>query len=140
MLNKRHQAILHFLHHYNLQNGFFPTIREIAAGVSISSTSVVNYHLEKLAREGYISRTAGRSRTIQLTAAAYLLLKKDLTAALPLAQLVPGQDEQPHLEIERLHAQIAYLKHKHRQQILALEQERDRLIDDLVRLQMRARY
>jgi len=40
--------------------------------------------------------------------------------------------------IKQLRAQREYRENKHRVQISKLKQERDRLIDDLVRLQMRS--
>ena len=49
-----------------MENPFPPTIRDIAHNCDISSTSVVDYNLRKLEREGYISRTADVSRGIRL--------------------------------------------------------------------------
>jgi hypothetical protein len=40
--------------------------------------------------------------------------------------------------IEQLHAQREHLERKYRERIRELERDRDRLIDDLVRLQMRS--
>lgn len=40
--------------------------------------------------------------------------------------------------IEQLHAQREHLETKYRERIRELERDRDRLIDDLVRLQMRS--
>ena len=45
--------------------GYPPTIRDIAAGCGISSTSVVAYNLDKLAQAGYIRRHSDISRGIQ---------------------------------------------------------------------------
>ena len=49
-----------------VENPFPPTIRDIAHSCGISSTSVVDYNLRILEREGYISRTADVSRGIRL--------------------------------------------------------------------------
>lgn len=46
-----------------------PTIREIGDAVGISSTSVVNYHLARLIRDGEIRRIPGISRGLVLTGA-----------------------------------------------------------------------
>lgn len=43
-----------------------PTIREIGRAVGISSTSVVNYHLRKLIRDGEIRRIPSISRGLVL--------------------------------------------------------------------------
>lgn len=65
-LSIRQQAILGYLVEYRTANGFPPSIREIGAAVGIPSTSVTNYNLDKLARLGYIERTARASRGIKL--------------------------------------------------------------------------
>lgn len=44
-----------------------PTIREIGDAVGISSTSVVNYHLSRLERDGEIRRIPSISRGLVLT-------------------------------------------------------------------------
>jgi SOS-response transcriptional repressor LexA len=48
-------------------NGFSPSIRDIMEHTSISSTSVVNYHLRILQREGRIRRQLNVSRSITTT-------------------------------------------------------------------------
>ena len=42
------------------------SIREIAEAMGITSTSVVNYHLEQLEKLGKIKRTDGAARFIKL--------------------------------------------------------------------------
>lgn len=65
-LSERQQRILEFLDEFTRKNGYPPTIREIGNNVGISSTSVVNYNLKALQREGYISRDKTVSRGIRL--------------------------------------------------------------------------
>jgi len=66
-LSERQQNIMHFLKVFALDNGYPPTIRQIGAAVSITSTSVVNYNLNILQKAGYISRDPTVSRGIRLT-------------------------------------------------------------------------
>ncbi|MFQ5613825.1 MAG: transcriptional repressor LexA [Anaerolineae bacterium] len=66
-LSNRQQRILEFLRSFMLENGYPPTIREIGQAVDISSTSVVNYNLNALQREGHIYRDRTVSRGIRLT-------------------------------------------------------------------------
>ncbi len=47
-----------------------PTVRDIVSGCQISSTSVVDYNLDILEREGHIRRHSGISRGIELLAGA----------------------------------------------------------------------
>ena len=45
---------------------YAPSYREIAAGVGVSSTSVVGYHLRRLEKRGLIERVAGVARSISV--------------------------------------------------------------------------
>ena len=65
-LSVKQKRILEFISEFMMENPFPPTIRDIAHNCDISSTSVVDYNLRKLEREGYISRTADVSRGISL--------------------------------------------------------------------------
>lgn len=66
-LSPRQHAILDFIAAYRQVNGLPPTIREIGDNTGISSTSVVNYNLNCLEREGYLVRTGHGSRGLRLT-------------------------------------------------------------------------
>ena len=65
-LSVKQQRILDFINEFMLENPFPPTIRDIAHSCDITSTSVVDYNLRILEREGYIARKADVSRGIQL--------------------------------------------------------------------------
>ena len=66
-LSERQRKILDFIKSFSLNNGYPPTIREIGEAVEISSTSVVNYNLNALQKEGLIVRDRTVSRGIRLT-------------------------------------------------------------------------
>lgn len=66
-LTERQQGILRFLQEFTDENGYPPSIREIGKAVGISSTSVVNYNLNRLVDEGYLDRDENVSRGIRLT-------------------------------------------------------------------------
>src|SRR4051812_12031474 len=65
-LSERQRAILRFIQHWSDDHGYPPTIREIGTAVKINSTSVVNYNLNKLVKEGFISRSKDVSRGIRV--------------------------------------------------------------------------
>ncbi len=65
-LTERHRKILDFLREYQAENKYPPSIREIGEKTGISSTSVVNYYLDQLEREGLIERDRGISRGVRL--------------------------------------------------------------------------
>lgn len=66
--NARRTRILHFIHEYIAQNGFSPSIREIAEAVELKAFSAAWYHLAQLKRQGDITYIKHRARTIRTTA------------------------------------------------------------------------
>lgn len=67
-LSDKQSRIINFLHEFIDEKGYPPTIRDIQRGCNISSTSVVEYNLRILEREGYIRRDREVSRGIELGA------------------------------------------------------------------------
>jgi len=67
-LSSKQQQIIDFVRRFWVERGYPPTIRDIVNGCGISSTSVVDYNLNILAREGYIRRHPEVSRGIELLA------------------------------------------------------------------------
>ncbi|MFQ5942716.1 MAG: transcriptional repressor LexA [Anaerolineales bacterium] len=66
-LSDRQIKMLDFIRMFSLQNGYPPSIREIGEAVDISSTSVVNYNLNRLVEQGYLDRDQNVSRGLRLT-------------------------------------------------------------------------
>lgn len=64
-LSPKQERIINFVTEFLNDKGYPPTIRDIAAGCGISSTSVVAYNLNKLAQAGYIHRHSDISRGIK---------------------------------------------------------------------------
>ena len=62
----RRQRILGFLQEFYLENGIPPTVRDIQKSCDISSTSVVDYNLDKLEQAGYINRRPDVARGIKI--------------------------------------------------------------------------
>ena len=67
-LSSKQQHIIDFIRRFWEETGYPPTIRDIVNGCGISSTSVVDYNLNKLEQEGYIRRHHEVSRGIELLA------------------------------------------------------------------------
>ena len=65
-LSSKQQQMIDFVHQFWSDRGYPPTVRDIVSGCGISSTSVVNYNLDILQRQGYIRRHSGISRGIEL--------------------------------------------------------------------------
>jgi repressor LexA len=68
-LSERQQKILKYIEAYVDERGYPPSIREIGDQVGISSTSVVDYNLKVLEREGRIRRDREVSRGLELVGA-----------------------------------------------------------------------
>ena len=62
----RRQRILAFLQEFYSDNSIPPTVRDIQRACEISSTSVVDYNLEKLREAGYINRRQDVARGIEI--------------------------------------------------------------------------
>jgi repressor LexA len=65
-LSERQKNILKYIQSYVEERGYPPSIREIGDRVGISSTSVVDYNLKVLEREGHIRRDREVSRGLEL--------------------------------------------------------------------------
>jgi repressor LexA len=60
------EKILEYIRYFFDERGYAPTVRDIMKGCSISSTSLVQYHLNILEKEGQIRRDPEVFRSIQL--------------------------------------------------------------------------
>lgn len=66
-LSDRQRRMLSFIQRFTTDNGYPPSIREIGKAVGISSTSVVNYNLNRLVDEGLLDRDQNVSRGLRIT-------------------------------------------------------------------------
>ena len=63
-ISARQKEVLTFIAKYVERKGYPPSIRDIAAGCSMNSSSVAGYHLKALERSNYIRREPKISRSI----------------------------------------------------------------------------
>jgi len=66
VVSKTRENILKFIQGFVDEKGYAPTVRDIVKGCNLSSTSVVQHHLNILEREGHIHRDPQVVRSIQL--------------------------------------------------------------------------
>jgi uncharacterized protein YdcH (DUF465 family) len=146
--------VLRCIHTYWRQHLFRPTIREIGELTGINSTSVVNYQLKRLEELGCLVRGTRTSRTIVLTEKALQYLHNedmpiDDVISLPKhisEELLRLRSENARFKrlkqygavTKQIDTQRAHIERKYQERIRQLENERDRLIDEIVRLQMRS--
>ena len=69
-LSPQRQRILDVIREFLDENGYPPTVRDIVKACDMSSTSVADYHLRALRRDGYIRRDSGVSRGIEIVGEA----------------------------------------------------------------------
>ena len=55
-LTRKQSDVLDYIKKYISQHGFPPTVREIGAGLNLSSPATVFVHLKNLAEKGYIKK------------------------------------------------------------------------------------
>ena len=65
-LSPRKKRMLEFIQNFIDDNGLPPTVRDIQKACEISSTSVVDYNLRLLDRDGYLNRRPDVARGIEL--------------------------------------------------------------------------
>ncbi len=65
-VSETRQRIFKFIRDFIEDIGYAPTVRDILKGCNISSTAVVQHHLNILEREGHIHRDPEIFRSIQL--------------------------------------------------------------------------
>ena len=63
---ERRRRILNYIQEYISDNGFPPSVRDVQKACDISSTSVVDYNLRILDRDGYLNRRSETARGIEL--------------------------------------------------------------------------
>ena len=66
MLTARQRGIWDWIAQFEQQHGFMPTLREIGSGMQIASTNGVVEHLQSMERKGWIRRSPGKTRALQL--------------------------------------------------------------------------
>ncbi len=86
--SKTRELIYAFIRKFLKNRGYAPTVRDILKGCSISSTAVVQHHLNVLDREGRIHRDPEVFRSIRLTD------RKD-TAGVPLLGTIAAGEPIP---------------------------------------------
>jgi repressor LexA len=80
--------MIQFIGRFTRDKGYPPTIRQIGEAVKISSTSVVNYNLNKLERDGYINRDLKVSRGVRLSDGLSRKFNRTDRVAIPLAGVI----------------------------------------------------
>jgi len=133
-LSPKQERIIDFITEFLHDRGYPPTIRDIAVGCEISSTSVVTYNLNKLEQAGYIRRHNDISRGISLNRhkkggeLVYIPIVGTIAAGEPIP--VPASDTGNVIPTERLEVSEELLRGK--QDVYALRVKGDSMLDALI--------
>lgn len=65
-VSETRNRVLQFIRDFTDERGYAPTVRDIVKGCNLSSTAVVQHHLNILERQGYLRRDPQVFRSIQL--------------------------------------------------------------------------
>jgi len=88
-LSTKQSRILDFLRQFLDDKGYPPTIRDIVKGCKISSTSVVEYNLRILEREGYLRRDREVSRGIELSGRSRAIVRVPVIGYIAAGEPIP---------------------------------------------------
>ncbi len=98
LYNKERQA-LEFIAQYIQRHGFAPTLIEIAEGIGVNAVSTVHEHLEKLILKGFIKKSAGFERSIELIEGKVHLSENESAMEVPvLGFIAAGNPLEPHTD------------------------------------------
>jgi repressor LexA len=129
-LNTTRERILHFIHEFIDERGYSPTVRDILKGCEISSTAVVQYHLDVLEKEGRIHRDPEIFRSIRLSqkkSTVIVPILGTIAAGEPIP--VPNSDNWATLTTETLELPQDMIGNK---QAFALKVKGQSMIDALI--------
>jgi repressor LexA len=133
-ISDRQRRMLAYIQEFIQEHGYPPTIREIGRRLGISSTSVVNYNLNKLKTAGYLDRDGQVSRGLKLRPTLESLaaaLRIPVLGTIAAGQPIPVLDERSvetaddWLEV----TQDIVRKHEH---LFALHVKGNSMIDALI--------
>jgi len=143
-LSPKQERIINFVTTFLYDKGYPPTIRDIAAGCGISSTSVVAYNLNKLEQAGYIRRHSDISRGIKFLTPqqrgeklVYIPIVGVISAGEPIpvpdtATIIPNEGLEVSEELVRGKQDIYALRVKGNSMLDALIEDGDIVLMDYV--------
>lgn len=65
-LTKKQRLMLDFIEQFNLEHGYSPTFREIAAGLGYASLATVAGHINNLVLAGHLLKVDNAARSLEL--------------------------------------------------------------------------
>jgi len=135
-ISSKQRGIINFIRDYFQDKGYPPSIRDIANGCHISSTSVVTYNLDRLEEAGYIRRHSDIARGIEFLNQqqrgkkfVYIPVAGTIAAGEPIP--VPAPDAGSVISTEGI--EVSEELTKGRQSVYALRVKGDSMVDALIK-------
>jgi repressor LexA len=75
-LSGRQEEILDFVSKYRVENGYSPSLREIAEAFGLASVATVHQHVAALQKKGYVKKDWNRGRSLELSEMAEERMKR----------------------------------------------------------------
>lgn len=99
ILYNRERQTLEFITQYIQRHGYAPTLIEIAESLGVNAVSTVHEHLGRLVQKGFIKKTAGFERGIELIVNKVRLSENETAIELPiLGFIAAGSPLEPHTD------------------------------------------
>ena len=99
VLYNKERQVLEFIAQYIQRHGYAPTLSEIAESLGVNAVSTVHEHLERLVQKGFIKKTAGFERGIELISEKVKLSENETAIELPvLGYIAAGVPLEPHTD------------------------------------------
>lgn len=99
ILYQRERRVLEYIMQYIQRHGYAPTLIEIAKGVGVNAVSTIHEHLQKLQTKGFIKKTAGYERGIEVINDRIKNSENEAALELPvLGFIAAGSPLEPHTD------------------------------------------
>lgn len=99
VLYQKERVLLEFIAQYIQRHGFAPTLVEIADGVGVNAVSTVHENIARLVEKGYLKKTVGFDRGLELVEGKIKFGPGESTVELPvLGFIAAGVPLEPHTD------------------------------------------
>lgn len=83
-LTNKQKETLTYIKKFIAKNGYSPSVREICAGLGLSSPATVFVHVKKLEEKGYVRQTNSKFRTLEVLVDNEYIEKDEEVVSVPL--------------------------------------------------------
>lgn len=99
VLYSKERQVLEFITQYVQRNGYAPTLMEIAQGLGLNAASTIHEHVQRLINKGYIRKTPGIERGIEIISDKIKHSTLETAIELPvLGFIAAGNPLEPHTD------------------------------------------